>query len=103
MHMRPKDAIKMCSNLAIVKSPFSFLICSDKAMLTLLPDNTGVDKVIEECGSLTVGLLLHFSLFSLGNSCFLFVNPGQFSTDGVLLSKLVLLMLNNLSLGTAPF
>ena len=102
-NLTPLMVIRKCSNLAVVKTPFTLLVCCDKAVITLLPDDTRVDQVVEDLSSFTVGLLLHLLLISLSNTCFELVNPGELSTEGVFFSKLVLLLLQDLGLSAAPF
>ena len=74
---------RLSSFLAVVEATLTLFVCSDEAMLTLLPDDTRVDEVVEECSSFTVGLLLHLLLFCLCNTLFKLVNSGKFSPDGV--------------------
>ena len=74
-NMGPLRTDRICSNLAVVKSSFTLLVCGDKAVLALLPNDTGVDEIVEDLRGFIVGLLLNQLLISLSNPCLELINP----------------------------
>ena len=74
-NLGPVRTDRICSNLAVVKSSFTLLVCGDKAVLAHLPDDTGVNEVVEDLRGFIVGLLLNQLLVSLSNPCLELINP----------------------------